>query len=162
MYLYRKTYVKNWEHTRENELHQITVKLNKKKHPYINIENITYITETVGEWRKANAIHKWFVESCQDGVDDCGVYEVTIESLYELLSVCKNVLENPKSAKSELPTQSGFFFGNIEYDKYYFDEIKRTIKIIEPLIEDYEKMEKNAQKENGVYLDASFGYRSSW
>ena len=25
----------------------------------------------VAYWRKANAIHSWFVENCQDGVDEC-------------------------------------------------------------------------------------------
>ena len=29
-------------------------------------------TYTVCEWRKANAVHKWFVDHVQDGNDDCG------------------------------------------------------------------------------------------
>ena len=40
-------------------------------------------------WRKANAIHKWFVENVQEGVDDCGEYEVTVEQLTELRDLCK-------------------------------------------------------------------------
>ena len=29
------------------------------------------IMEMVGYWRKQNAIHNWFVENVQDGIDDC-------------------------------------------------------------------------------------------
>ena len=32
----------------------------------------TYITLDVGYWRKANAIHDWFVKNIQDGKDNCG------------------------------------------------------------------------------------------
>ena len=47
------------------------------------------IIEEVGYWRKANAIHKWFVDNIQDGEDDCGYYEVAPEQLEELLNICK-------------------------------------------------------------------------
>ena len=47
------------------------------------------IIEDVGYWRKANAIHKWFVDNIQDGEDDCGYYEVAPEQLEELLNICK-------------------------------------------------------------------------
>lgn len=46
----------------------------------------------VGYWRKANAIHRWFVENVQDGNDDCGEYEVTKEKLEELKDTCLEVL----------------------------------------------------------------------
>lgn len=49
--------------------------------------------EEVGYWRKANAIHKWFVENVQDGEDDCGRYEVAKEQLEELLDICEEVLD---------------------------------------------------------------------
>ena len=51
------------------------------------------ITEQVGYWRKANHIHKWFVENIQDGIDDCNYHrEVTEEDLRELIDVCHEVL----------------------------------------------------------------------
>lgn len=43
-------------------------------------------------WRKANAIHKWFVDNVQGGVDDCKYYEVTKEHLEELRTKCTEVL----------------------------------------------------------------------
>jgi hypothetical protein len=55
---------------------------------YIKWESIF---EEVGYWRKANAIHKWFVDNVQDGYDDCEYYEVTKEQAEELLDICKKV-----------------------------------------------------------------------
>lgn len=44
-------------------------------------------------WRKANAIHKWFVDNVQDGNDDCGTYEVDIEMLRQLKAICEYIAE---------------------------------------------------------------------
>lgn len=92
--------------------------------------------EEVGYWRKANAIHRWFVENIQDGVDDCGKYEVEKEKLEELLAYCKEVLEDHSKAEELLPTQCGFFFGSTEYDEWYFEDVKDTIKILEKVLEE--------------------------
>lgn len=92
--------------------------------------------EEVGYWRKANAIHRWFVENIQDGVDDCGKYEVEKEKLEELLAYCKEVLEDHSKAEELLPSQCGFFFGSTEYDEWYFEDIKDTIKILEKVLEE--------------------------
>ena len=94
----------------------------------------------VGYWRKANAIHNWFLENCaardrwDDPIDDCRPIEVPVEKLEELLDDCKKVLKDKSLAKELLPTADGFFFGSTEYDEYYFDDIEDTIDIIEPVI----------------------------
>lgn len=44
-------------------------------------------------WRKANAIHKWFVDNVQYGDDDCKTYEVSVEQLIELRDVCQKVID---------------------------------------------------------------------
>ena len=49
------------------------------------------IIQQVGYWRKANQIHNWFVENVQNGVDDCGAYEVNEYQLQELLDLCEEV-----------------------------------------------------------------------
>lgn len=54
----------------------------------------------VGYWRKANAIHKWFVENVQDENDDCGYYEVTKEQAEELLNTCKKVKAETQTEKN--------------------------------------------------------------
>ena len=61
----------------------------EKKHPWWRIK------EEVGYWRKANAIHHWFVENIQNGVDDCCYHrEVREEDLLDLLDICKRVLDS--------------------------------------------------------------------
>lgn len=52
------------------------------------------IFEQVGYWRKANAIHKWFVDNVQNGNDNCEYYEVSKKQLEELLDVCKTVSDS--------------------------------------------------------------------
>ena len=95
----------------------------------------------VGYWRKANHIHNWFIQNCaykdECGVpiDDCRPIEITVDKLEKLLDTCKKVLTDHSLAKELLPTQSGFFFGSVDYNEYYFSEIEKTIKIIEPVIE---------------------------
>ena len=53
------------------------------------------IMEQVGYWRKCNAIHNWFVENVQDGIDDCDYHhEVTEDKLEDLLKTCYAVLDS--------------------------------------------------------------------
>lgn len=93
------------------------------------------VLEQVGYWRKANHIHQWFVEQCQGGVDKCQLTEITKQRLETLLSACRLVLDNHEQASALLPTQGGFFFGSTDYDEYYFDDIRDTVKIIEEVLE---------------------------
>jgi len=102
----------------------------------------------VGYWRKSNAIHKWFVENVQDGEDDCGKYYVGKKQLEKLKEICEEILKDKKKAKELLPAQSGFFFGNTDYDEFYFDDLKHTIKTIKKALELPEEWD--------------FEYRSSW
>ena len=39
----------------------------------------------MGYWRKANAVHNWFVDNVQDGNDGCKHYWVSKEDLQKLL-----------------------------------------------------------------------------
>lgn len=85
----------------------------------------------VGYWRKANAIHAWFVKNVQSGVDECKPNYVSREQLIELRSLCKTVLDNRDKAQELLPPQAGFFFGGTEINEWYWNNIKGTIKIID-------------------------------
>lgn len=97
----------------------------------------------VGYWRKANHIHNWFVKNIQDGIDDCAPHNVTYEKLLELKEICEKVLKTKDHTL--LPRGHGFFFGSVEIDEYYFEDIDQTIKII------------NALEPNTNYI-----YESSW
>ena len=70
--------------------------LHKRGDEYYSWESIF---EDVGYWRKANAIHKWFVDNVQNGVDDCNYYEVSKEQLEDLLEVCTKVRDASKLVK---------------------------------------------------------------
>lgn len=85
-------------------------------------------------WRKANAIHKWFVENCGGGVDECQKMWVTKDYLKYLLSICERVMEDKSRASELLPTQSGCFFGSLEYDDSYFEDIQFTIDKLKEVI----------------------------
>jgi len=63
--------------------------------------NLNYIKIKfeVGYWRKANAIHAWFVDNVQEGVDDCRNYRVSRNKLKELLAICKEVLKESTLVK---------------------------------------------------------------
>lgn len=89
------------------------------------------IAMPVGYWRKANAIHKWFVDNVQEGVDECEEHYVSDEDLEELERVCKLVLADPTDAHKNLPTTSGFCFGGTDYDEWYVRDIEHTLKVIE-------------------------------
>lgn len=84
-------------------------------------ENFPFCTVsvTVAYWRKANAIHKWFVDNVQNGEDDCGDYSVSREQLESLISICNKVLQNNDLAEKLLPPQSGFFFGSTEISQLF-------------------------------------------
>lgn len=103
----------------------------------------------LGYWRKANHIHKWFVDNVQNGVDNCGEYFVSKADLEMLLTVCEQVLKNVNNANTLLPTQSGFFFGSVEYDAWYIEDVQDTIEIV-----------KRALSLDSKLID--FYYRSSW
>ena len=86
--------------------------------------------EEVGYWRKANHIHKWFVDNIQKGNDNCRRYLVPKSKLKGLLLLCEMVCKDPKLAKKYLPNRDGFFFGGVAYDEYYFSATEETRDII--------------------------------
>lgn len=151
MYLYKKTYVKKWEHIEDDKQFHVTVTRGGKPYP-IDPERVCNITEEVGYWRKFNALHNWFVQNCQDGEDNCALYYVPIDKLQELLTTLKHVMKNkskPVEVLEEiLPTASGFFFGGTDYDEWYFQDVEFTIDLIEKLLN---------EDINGDYY-----YQSSW
>ena len=46
------------------------------------------------------------------------------------------VIVNAEEVAAILPTQGGFFFGSTDYDKYYMEDIKYTIDILEKILEE--------------------------
>jgi len=131
-YFTKKTYIgANHDHNEVTGTVEIYVKGEKLP---IRFDRISYISEEVGYWRKANAIHGWFVKNVQDGVDNCEEYHVSMEKIKELHSICAEVLYNNKKAEELLPATDGFFFGSTYYDKYYYEDIKYTFNLLGNII----------------------------
>jgi hypothetical protein len=104
-------------------------------------------------WRKVNSVHDWFVNNVQDGKDDCGQYYVSREKLVELMETCKKVVDNRGDtavAEELLPTASGFFFGDTDYEEYYYEGLLWTIEGLERILN------------NPAYDHMDFQYSSSW
>jgi len=108
------------------------------------------VTFRVAYWRKANAIHAWFVENCQGGVDECQESHVSREQLEQLVEICKQVLEKPKLAKTLLPPQAGFFFGGTDIDEWYIKDLNDTVARLTKALED------------PALAKGDFYYQSSW
>lgn len=67
MYLYKKRYTKNWDHTPEDRRWVITIKRGDGPTETINP---TYVIEEIAVWRKANQIHtSWYLDDLQYTTD---------------------------------------------------------------------------------------------
>lgn len=173
------------------------------------------ISMGVGYWRKANHIHRWFVENIQKGNDDCGDYDVYVEDVEELYTKCMDILKRLHGKKFTitdehrdfvmkyaeergvevedtvtfdiekmekfykdsnlrmynremetdeefeefcndiLPTQNGCFFGSTTVSWWYFDDIIKTVLIID-------KMRRLAEEYDKKNVRVYFSYSASW
>lgn len=148
MYLNARRYLSEYD---ENDK-KVLAKLDPITKEVLNGLNIKEIVVEAMNWRKANAVHKWFVDNVQNGVDDCGYYYVDKEKLQQLLDTVNKVLGDKKLAGELLPPQSGFFFGGIEFDDWYWDYLKYTQEKLSLLLEEDEFDSWNW----------GFEYHSSW
>jgi len=106
------------------------------------------VSVNIGYWRKASAVHGWFVERVQDGEDDCGDYCVSLEQLYEL----RNRVQMSLDGERKLEPVDGFFFGNKDDDEWYRMYMNHTITLANSAIDMYYRQ----------HDELSIHYRSSW
>jgi len=131
-------------------------------------ERRTFLREEIGYWRKANHIHRWFVENVQEGSDDGHDYYVDRSELEELLKLVIKVLkhsklvpgtvpagrrilqngeiqdtwedgsiiDNPELAETLLPRLGGCFFGSLDYDQDYVNELRHTKSLNQKIMKD--------------------------
>ena len=106
------------------------------------------LRQEVGYWRKFNALHAWFVETFQGGVDECQSSLVDPEVLRGLFD--QLLIINKKNAKAIMPTQGGFFFGGTDYDQYYWQDIEALKKFLLHLFD------------GNDFKETTLMYRASW
>ena len=170
MYLYKRTYVKKWEHQSDENSFDVTVKRGGKTYPKIQPERISYIEEQIMYWRKANQIHGWFTSNTDEVVEEVK-YRVSLDDLKNLLDTCKQVLDVLNKSKMKtvqvrsgwsgvysdvdvfdcedeirelLPPTQGFFYGSYDINEYYKDSIEETLRFLEgelPKCDEYDEFE---------------------
>lgn len=96
------------------------------------------ISYPVGYWRKANAIHGWFVNELAGGVDECQEIPLDRGHLEILRDSCKAVLAasdmEEEAAEHNLEPTQGFFFGAYAIDEYYIQDLKDTVNMIDNVL----------------------------
>lgn len=102
---------------------------------YEDIQEIRY-------FRKFNALHKWVCDNCElpGGEDNCTFIPINLGQWRKLYKITGKILaaydegkdwnDEPDDASVQLacrllPTTSGFFFGDLSYDKWYFDDLRK-------------------------------------
>lgn len=128
MHLYRQQYA--------SPEFEETVTLEQEREP-VSIKPVrpTYLREEIGYWRKANHIHKWFVDNVQKGEDDCREYIVERNQLGDLLHTVKDVLEHSKLIIGEMTvgrTLKGKEWEDIR-EKGYAIENPKTAEALLPI-----------------------------
>ena len=111
-------------------------------------------------WRKANSIHAFFCDNGAleaDGQEDVGYYLVGRDAILNLIErITAIISDKPKQeqvkyydvsksaevtetvdyqlnitlAEELLPTRSGFFFGNTDYNYWYYTDLVRTADLL--------------------------------
>ena len=129
--------------TNSKNLAKKMVEFDKKHHEWLLDECGHSKSGLIGYWRKDNAIHKFFIDNVQNGVDDQRTSLVQWSMICELRDACVKVLETVKYdddgkpvsidadvAEEILPTQEGFFFGTYGYDERYIYGLEYTRDLI--------------------------------
>lgn len=113
------------------------------------------VQATVAYWRKANAIHGWFVRTVQGDTDDCGTYYVDRDQLVELRDLAQEAGDlfrsgDRRAASQLLAPVGGFFFGGTDVNESWLYDMDLTVKQLNRLIT------------SPGFKDFDYRYHSSW
>jgi hypothetical protein len=152
-YLYASNYLSGgfWAKQEEQDAYaKVAEAVGSRDFEYDEFPSIR-VDVKVGQWRKANQIHQWFVDNAQDGEDDCKKYYVTRGQLQELNDVCMKVCKSKDKELAEelLSPSQGFFFGSYEIDEWYWEQLEDTLMQLGRVL-------------TTVPEEWSFAYQSSW
>ena len=150
-YLKANVYVSGYSHSDKVERAKFAQILRASGIPASALEKGTRSLEVsfvAVYWRKANAIHNWFVKNVQDGKDECQTSYVDRDALALLVEQCEEAVE--KKDASLVPPTSGFFFGSTEIDEGYWADLVDTATRVKAVLN------------NKDLLDCEFYYRASW
>jgi len=106
------------------------------------------IFHEVAYWRKFNALHNWFVERVQGGVDECQLSEIDDDTLVALIDDLKAVSRG--EFVEDLEPVSGFFFGGIDKDEHYYERINEALHLFGDILNNFD------------FKKCRLFYRASW
>lgn len=102
------------------------------------------ITITLGRtshnFRKRNWLMPFVKKAIDKEVENCEYYELSKETMLDLLDRIDKVLADHDLAEELLPTQEGYFYGSTHYDERYFEKLQDTKNELE---EDVKAMDDN-------------------
>lgn len=149
---YANCTLKEWCGISENDLNGEAIEFYKsfftKKYYSFDVEQQfgrKMIMESIADWRKANAIHNWFVENVQNGEDDCGYYEVSQKQLEHLLSICQLIKDQCCLKKGRIV--NGYTYDDNCVEQPVFEEGE--------YIENYEIAEKYLPTVDGFFFGST-------
>lgn len=102
---------------------------NEGNNPYKNFD-----PEEIGYFRKVNFLMSFF-----DYDGNCEYKEIAKCELEDLRDACKEISRmkpiNKERCAELLPTQSGFFFGNTDYDQWYFNDVREVFEWVDGVLD---------------------------
>lgn len=139
MYLSAEKFVSGYDHNKDEKFAKILDIMSVVRE---DVENFATVSITVGYWRKANAVHNWFVQNVQGGVDECQRSYVSPSKLMELRNDAKAALDKMNEGDSNgaaeiLTPTAGFFFGSTSADEWYKRDLEHTIKVIDKCVQKF-------------------------
>lgn len=84
---------------------------------------------SIAYFRKVNFIYRYFDDRGKlDHNEECAW--VDTDDIDDIIEKCEQVLaeRDEEFSKETLPTQPGFFFGSLDYDKWYYGDVKDCLK----------------------------------
>lgn len=161
MYLYVDRYVPGWrqDSDAQRDEYERLISMFGMKNLVTDHAPSATVRFTVAYWRKANAIHGWFVREVQGGVDECQLSDVSQEELKELRTICLDVLLTKEKYGEKigadrgmelLPPVEGFFFGVYDINRWYWENLEETVT----------QLDRALSLPNDWMWN--FHYRSSW
>lgn len=152
MYLYAKQFVASSSYSKEEDCKKVkSIARLMKGTKFLKKDALQFaeVKLQIAYWRETNQIHKYFVNRCGNGKDECQDIYVPQDALVDLLWRCETVLKDKDRAEELLPAQSGFFFGSVDYDEWYYKNLEDTIPVLQKILKDASE-------------DWEFEYKASW